>query len=294
MRVVIGTSVSNRWRQQWWGDTHFAEAVSAALSRRGIDTEVRRFAQLRRLEAEPGLVVLYLRGLEPTPVLDVPIVTWLISHPSTFDAVERERCALFLSASPTLAQRFDGAFVAQATDADRFRPGPGPTHDLLFVGNSRGVLRSSVEHATALAPKSLAVYGRGWKQLLPELNVRAKGVPNDELAGFYANAKVVLNDHWPDMAAAGIVSNRIYDALACGASLLTDRVEGMATALSDLVTTYGDRSGFEAGVAAIRAMPADERAERGERARQLIECEHTFDTRAEVLIDALRGAAELS
>ncbi|MDQ3726421.1 MAG: glycosyltransferase, partial [Actinomycetota bacterium] len=42
-----------------------------------------------------------------------------------------------------------------------------------------------------------------------------------------SSAKVVLCDHWDDMREHGFVSNRIYDALACGATVISDAVPGL-------------------------------------------------------------------
>src|SRR4029450_6877770 len=96
---------------------------------------------------------------------------------------------------------------------------------VLFVGNSRRVLRPVVRDALA-AGLPLAVYGDLWSGLGPEGVVRGRWGPNDQLAAAYRSAGVVLNDHHNDMRAEGFVSNRLFDAGASGARVITDPVPG--------------------------------------------------------------------
>ena len=52
----------------------------------------------------------------------------------------------------------------------------------------------------------LAVFGRHWTpDLLDPRFLRGEHVPNAELAAYYSAASIVLNDHWPDMAANGFL-----------------------------------------------------------------------------------------
>ena len=68
------------------------------------------------------------------------------------------------------------------------------------------------------------------RQWTPELVdprfVKGEGIPNHELARYYSSAAIVLNDHWDDMRAEGFISNRLYDALACGAFVISDHLDG--------------------------------------------------------------------
>ena len=55
---------------------------------------------------------------------------------------------------------------------------------------------------------------------------------------------ILLNDHWEDMREKGFVFNRIYDGLACGAFILTDKVKDMGE-LIKFVQTYETREELE-------------------------------------------------
>lgn len=131
-------------------------------------------------------------------------------------------------------------FLPQATDGERF----GDAHrvddaaaDLLFVGNTRNQRRLGVEWAIEVG-LPLTVIGDGWMGRIPSEYVRSDFVPNHLVPGLYASAKVVLADHWPDMRDRGFVSNRIFDALAAGAVVVSDPVIGMEDLFGDVVQTY--------------------------------------------------------
>ena len=100
---------------------------------------------------------------------------------------------------------------------------PAPASAVLFVGNSRRQLRPVVRDAlTAGLP--LAVYGDLWSGLVPDEMVHGRSIPNDQLAAAYRSAGVVLNDHHDAMRADGFVSNRLFDAVASGARVVTDPI----------------------------------------------------------------------
>ena len=162
-------------------------------------------------------------------------VLWIISHPGEVSPVDASASTLVLVASePFAAMLRDKVDVPvevllQATDPALFTSLAGPgTSDLLFVGNSRRQRRQAVAWAVdAVLPLTL-LRGRGRTSVGTERDRRLH-VPNHLLSAYYASASIVLNDHWPDMATQGFVSNRIFDALAAGALVISDPVEGSRT-----------------------------------------------------------------
>jgi spore maturation protein CgeB len=132
----------------------------------------------------------------------------------------------------------------------------------------------------------LSVYGEGWDDLIPPQFVRATHFPNDQLAHLYASADVVLNDHWPDMREQGFISNRIFDALASGAVVVSDSVAGLEDMFGDLVPTYTD--GDELKEVVWGVLKDDEhRREISRSASGLVVREHTFERRAQEVVDLL-------
>ena len=92
------------------------------------------------------------------------------------------------------------------------------------------------------------MYGNGWdKHGLDARHLRGGYIPNEDLRRFYSSASIVLNDTWEDMRAAGFISNRIYDALACGAFVLSDDVAGLADEFDGGVAVYRDEAGLARG-----------------------------------------------
>jgi spore maturation protein CgeB len=158
--------------------------------------------------------------------------------------------------------------------------------EVLFVGNTRGQRRPAVEWAVE-AGLPLVVYGEGWDGSIPPRFVRGSHFPNERLAHLYSSADVVLNDHWPDMREQGFISNRIFDAVASGAVVVSDRVAGLEGTFGDLVPTYSNAAELED---VIRSLLKDEerRSSISRAASALVLEEHTFSHRAERIIELLR------
>jgi hypothetical protein len=278
-----------------WGDTFFAHDLAAALRALGQDVVVdHRESHVRPFSEHLDDVALTLRGLDDTPVHPTATnVLWVISHPDLVTPAELARYDLRFAAGPVWGARValeTGLPVApllQATDPARFHPGPAdpafPDLDIAFVGKTRRVFRPVVRDAVT-AGVDLAVWGEGWEGLLPDGVHRGVFVPNDRLPALYRSARVVLNDHWDDMARDGFVSNRLFDAAASGALVVTDPVPGVAELFHGAVRPYADAAELRALVALGESASAEDRAARGAR----IGAEHSFTRRAETLLDAVR------
>jgi spore maturation protein CgeB len=178
--------------------------------------------------------------------------------------------------------------MLQATDHTRFHPGlaaPDTGHPVLFVGSSRRQQRPLVRDAVE-ANLLLSVYGTEWNGMIPPRFVKAQYLDNREVGAAYRAAGVVLNDHWQDMRLDGFLSNRLFDAAAAGARIITDDVAGLgdifgrsvqvAHTADDLVrlSTLSDPD----------AVFGDDVERRAVAAR--IHAEHSFAARAERLVQA--------
>jgi len=143
----------------------------------------------------------------------------------------------------------------------------------------------ALEHADGLV-----IYGKGWTGAAAE-HVAAESVPNTELSALYASAGLVLNDHWADMRTEGFVSNRLFDAAASGARVLSDRIDGLDELFGGVVQTFGDEREFRRLV----AEPFDEHFPEAAARRAIAEdvvARHSFDARArELLATVLRHPA---
>jgi spore maturation protein CgeB len=131
----------------------------------------------------------------------------------------------------------------------------------------------------------LAVYGKQWEDFIPAAHLKGEFVPNHELGAMYAAASVVLNDHWDDMRDDGFVSNRLFDAAASGARVVTDDVAGLDGLFGASVQVVRDAREL---AALVRTDDLDrvfgsreERRAVAERVRR----EHSFLHRARRLLD---------
>jgi spore maturation protein CgeB len=170
----------------------------------------------------------------------------------------------------------------QATDIHRFAPAePDPSlrSELLFVGNSRGQRRESIDWAIEIGAR-LSVYGTAWEGIIPSKYVKGTYFPNERLAALYSSAAVVLNDHWPDMREQGFISNRIFDVLACGAFLISDRVVGLDDLFGDAVPTFASPGEMRALIERYGDDP-DLRRALANKGMEIVRKNHSFDARAE-------------
>lgn len=286
-----------------WGDTHFSLALAAALRDHGQEVVVDRRPEWDRPTGRHDDVVLVLRGLvahEPGP--EQVSLVWVISHPELVTPDEVRGYDRVLAAGRPWAERRSRDWarqltapvepLLQATDPERFHPGaavPGTGEPVLFVGNSRRVLRPVVRDALA-AGLPLAVYGDLWTGLVPDDVIRARSLPNESLAAAYASAGVVLNDHHEAMRADGFVSNRLFDAVASGARVISDPVDGLDELFGPGVQVYETPDDLRrlATLSDPDSVFGDDAARRA--AADRVRSQHSFAARAARLIEVAHEA----
>lgn len=282
-----------------WGDTHFADSLAIALRGLGQEVVVDRRPEFDRATGRHDDVVLVLRGLvrhDPSP--EQVSLLWVISHPAEVAEDEARGYDRVVAAGAAWAEQRSREWgrpvgtLLQATDPERFHPDaaePGTGDAVLFVGNSRRHLRPVVRDALA-AGLPLAVHGDLWSGLVPDAVVRGRSIPNRRLAAAYAGAGVVLNDHWDDMREGGFVSNRLFDAVASGARVVSDAVDGIGGLFGDSVQVYRDVEDLRrlATLPDPDAVFGDRDARR--RTADRVRREHSFAARAETLVALAREA----
>ncbi len=135
----------------------------------------------------------------------------------------------------------NAVYVPQFTNPEKFYPAPDPTltTDILFVGSNwhdRTSLRYALE-----AGFNVAVYGYNWQGIVPAEMYKAPYITNTELTHYYSSAKIVLNDHRPDMKEFGFINNRIYDATASGALVISDYMPEIEATYGNAVPMYKNK-----------------------------------------------------
>ena len=96
----------------------------------------------------------------------------------------------------------------------------------------------------------------------------------------------MLADHWPDMRERGFVSNRVFDALACGAFVISDRVAGMDELLGEAVPAFETAGELRDLIRRYAAHPED-RARLARAAMETVRAHHSFDARARVFSEVV-------
>ena len=192
-----------------WGDYYFAYALKRAIESLGHHVRVDLWPDWYHSRTLSDDVAIVLRGRKTyKPTLAQINLLWLISHPEDVQQSELETFDHVFVASESYAEVLAKQLsvpvspLLQCSDPDSFYPPTSPKdnvrRDILFVGNSRGEMRQVVADAIS---KNLpvSIFGTGWEKLLPPGWIAGAYIPNHLLHEYYAGAKIVLNDHWPDM-----------------------------------------------------------------------------------------------
>lgn len=276
------------------GDLFLARSLASALRDHGCWTRLQVGSEVGDPRGAALDVAVHLRGRGS---IRLPRgqrrVLWHISHP---DEVTHDELAdydlIAVASRPHAAALANEVEVPvrellQFTDPAVFRPADDEAqgHELLFVGNWRSVFRPAV---WAMVPTAhdLGLYGQGWHHLAPEY-ARAEHVPNEQLHRLYSSADVVLADHWDDMRRHGFVSNRICDALACEAFVISDDFPALHDLFAGGLETFATPDELREKVERYLADP-EARVAIARRGRRLVLESHTVDRRAAELLELLR------
>lgn len=286
-----------------WGDYYLGLGLKSALERVGHSTELHITPDWEEPAACYADTSLLLRGLTShNPKHEQFNALWLISHPDKVAIEELDAYDIVFVASikyaDQLASQTKTPVVAllQCTDLEFFHsPEAGetnkPVHEVLFVGNSRKVMRKALAELLP-CQYDVAVYGSHWEGLIDSSYVRASHIPNSKLTTYYSHARVLLNDHWEDMRSKGFISNRIFDALASGAFLVTDDVAGLADQFPPkALNTYTDGDELREIVSQRLTEPSnpDEEKQRITLCQNAVK-QHTYDARIEKILHEIGGA----
>jgi GT2 family glycosyltransferase len=286
-----------------WGDTHFASSLATALRRHGQDVVSYRRGTHSSSMSYLDDVVLGIRGLEViTPQPGKLNILWIISHPDDVDPAELSGFDVVFAASAPWSRWMSELCARpvlplhQAVDVERLishRTPIGLGTRPIFVGSMHAQRHRQAVLDAVEADVRLVIHGPGWEDTPAASCVASSYVPNSDLPHLYREQGLVLADHWPDMAKNGFIANRVFDAVAAGARVISDDVRGIEEMFDGMVRVYRD-------VDDIRRLCA--RGENDlfpppeilERTSQRVAEEHSFDARARVLVEtAVRGLREL-
>ncbi len=291
---AIKTSVPAGPSGQGWGDLYFANEIAASLTKVGHTARVDFRNYVIHPDSANDDVVLVLRGVERIrPQAGAINLLWIISHPSRISKHEVKSFDAVFAASNSWAKHATNRFgreihsLLQATNPDKFNPTvaqPDTGEEILFLGNTRNEFRQIIRDCVE-AGISPSIYGKDWDQFVSKELIRGSFVPNEDVAGMYRSAGVVLNDHWPDMAKHGFLSNRLFDAAASGARVVSDDAAGISEVFGESVAVYRTPRELAELCSKTKRDMWGSQDEISQRA-QHVGIEHSFDQRAKALVQA--------
>jgi hypothetical protein len=277
-----------------WGDLYFARDFAAALSLNGQHVEIHRRNELWKTDG-PEDVSVVIRGLERiNPKPGKVNILWIISTPELITKNELDGFDIIFAASDSWSEWVTEKIgvkvfpLLQCTDPKRFNPSvsdPDLNEEIIFVGNARKRLRKIVKDFIDVQIP-IKLYGKGWIGKVPQSLIGQQFIPNNELPSKYRSSKIVLNDHRPDMGKRGFYSNRLFDAVASGARVISDDVDGLEGLFEGGVKSY--RSPNE-----LHAICADENLKYWGSYEEIIDRavyfgkHHSFENRAQEMIHAV-------
>lgn len=247
-RIIIKIPTPKNTNKHHWGDYHVGVELQKEFNKQGYPARIQLYDDWQTDKDALYDIVLVLRGVSHYEPKDYQYnIEWNISHPNRVSVGEYDSFDKVYIASDYWCKKIrpvittDIEPLLQCTNPQRFHRLYDETYksELLFVGNSRMTYRKVLQD---LLPTDydLKIYGNNWEGILDERYIQDNYIPNEELYRAYSSTSVLLNDHWDDMREKGFISNRIFDGLACGATIITDYVKGIEDVFGDKVIVYED------------------------------------------------------
>ena len=276
-----------------WGDLFFSIALKKAFEKIGFNVIIQeREHWYDKTDIDIALV---LRGLVDYDVdYSNMNIMWNISHPDLILKEEYEKYDYVFISSLNYADKIKNkvntnvSALLQCTDPEIFyhEIDSNITDEILFVGVTRGVYRDIVKDVIK-TNHDISVYGRGWEKFIDKKYIKGKFIQNEELHKFYSSCKILLNDHWKDMREWDFPSNRLFDALACGTFVISDKIPSAETIFDNSIITYENIEDLNEKINYYLSHE-DERVKIANKGKKIVLEKHTFDMRVNEILEALK------
>ena len=283
-----------------WGEHYYGVSLGRALARAGLGGTLDYFRDsrtglgTRRWPYSSEIDLLIWCGRDRARKRGRKLILWVLGGA---EMLSDEMCAaaehIFVAskgfADDLAARGWPASFLPQCSDTTLFSPRapiPSLASDVLFVGNTGATSPPRPAAAEALkVGLDLSVWGVGWEGHIPNSIIRGTWVANEDLANVYASANVVLNDHNASMVTQGFASNRVFDVLASGVPLVSDRIKAESGLDPDLIALIQmfDPGGILDAVERARLLTARQISE----GARLVAARHSFDNRVAEIVSVL-------
>ncbi len=171
-------------------------------------------------------------------------IAWIYSHPNWINPFMLRQYNKIFCLSSLFAEKikkwgFDVELMIGATNKTPIKNSNNIKYDITFVGNTRPIKGGrKIIHDLLPIPYNLKIWGKGWKEILPEKYYGGEYINYLRLNDLYSSSLITLNDHHQDMAEEGFVSVKIFDILASGGFCLSDKNPGIEKIFGDAVPQY--------------------------------------------------------
>ena len=293
--LTICIKKTNKKKQRIWGDYFFALALKKSFEKHGFNVIIQEREDWYDSNVKPDINIV-LRGLiEYKPNRDEINVMWNISHPDLVTDEEYESYDICFISSEKYANELNDKLntpikpLLQCTDPDvfYFSKQDDIAEDVLFVGITRGVYREIIKDMMK-TDFDVSIYGTGWEQYVNEKYIKGQFIPNEKVHEYYSSCKILLNDHWEDMRDLDFPSNRLFDALACGTFVISDKIPSAETLFEGNVITYENAEDLNEKIKYYLSHD-EERRMIAEKGKEIVLKNHTFDNRVDTIIDSLKN-----
>lgn len=282
--------------KKFWGDQHFAMAMKKEFEKCGYHANV--LPRDRWYDRSNAKYIIVLRGTKPCYRSERDgrkYIMWNISHPEDVSINEYNMYDYVFFASEKMKREIgpqiqpESGVLLQCVDDEVMtcEEHRDKKYELLFVGNSRHIFRPILRDLLPTEHK-LSVYGRHWDEFPVQDYVVSDYMDNDKVGQAYHDAKILLNDHWDDMREYGIISNRIFDALAVGAFVISDYIPEINTLFEGNVVTYQTKEDLKEKVD-YYLKHTEEREQMAKRGQEIVLRSHTFRDRTGKILAILGG-----
>lgn len=276
-----------------WGDLFFSIALRKSFEKLGFNVIIQE--REHWYDENEIDIAFVLRGLvEYNPDYSNLNIMWNISHSDMVSNEEYEKYDQVFISSKKYADKIKNQVntnvdsLLQCTDPEVFYPEIDENigEDILFVGVTRGVYRQIIKDILK-TDFNVSIYGMGWEKYVDEKYIKGQFIPNDELHKYYSSCKILLNDHWDDMRDEDFPSNRLFDALACGAFVISDKIPSADTLFEKSIVTYESIDDLNEKLN-YYLTHEDERFRIAEKGKKIVLEKHTFDKRVCEILSVLK------
>lgn len=237
----------------WWGDYWFGLDLAQGLKDQGFNVRTDYSEDFERLGKQD--INLVIRGPKMFKSFDNKKlnIMYLMSRSRDIYNDELDMYDIIICASMKHTKKLQHKgynnvyFLPQFTNPQRFyyEEDENFQNDVLFVGNAySNVFRPAVKYAVE-SGIPISIYGKFWENIVDNSLIKGLYIDNNDLHKYYSNAKIVLNDTNEDMRVNGFVSNRIHDATACKAFVISDYMPEIKAIYGDSVPMFRNREELE-------------------------------------------------